>query len=161
MKISSKHLFKNDDIKQLHKRVLTSFVTALSILLNAIFVHYFMELRTKECPCAKDWRNPTLIFMFTITLSINILQLFDWFNNSVINISLMILNVLSTVIGITYLQKLYDVDCQSCSNSPVRFIVGMLLNYRSFVYSMIALFVIYEAIVLSIILARKIVNEHT
>lgn len=133
-----------------HLRLLPSFVTAVMILLNAMFVHYLVDLRRRHCPCAtSDWRNPTLIGLMLALLVANMAQLAGivhhgpWLHNA-----LALVNFATIVVGVTYLQKLYEVDCQTCSDSPMRFLFRVFIDWNFFRYGMVILLVVFELLLI-------------
>lgn len=144
----------NKYYSDVHKEVLLSFVNAFSICTNAAFVHYFWQIRKEECPCAKDWRNSTLTVLFVISMMLTAARVFLPGNRTLDYVSI-ITQMVTTTIGMSYVYKLYEVDCQSCSKSPVKYLITMIMNVRAFVYLLISAVVVYELVVIMVILATK------
>jgi hypothetical protein len=139
---------------RLHKSMIVSFVYALSIASHVMFINYFVELRRKNCPCADDWRNSALIALFSIILFFNLLHLFVGHTSAIATYILSSVVIASTILGVTYLQRLQDIDCQVCSKSPVRTLFNMVVNYRALAYIILIIFIIYEAIVLTVFMLQ-------
>lgn len=141
-----------------HRRVLTSFLHALMIGMNAVFAHYFLDLRMRKCPCAMhDWRNDTLVVLFGALFCGHMLQLLGLLDtHGTAQQVMFVINVAATLIAVSYLQKLYEVDCQTCSESPVRTLLNMFVNFHAFLYALMAVVLVFESmVILELALARR------
>lgn len=149
---------KAKKILQVHRKVFFGFVTVVSMLTNAAFVRYFVELKHRGCPCASDWRNSTLVGLFTALLGISCLQVAGVIphSNDWINYAVTALHVVTTAIGLSYMQKLQDIDCQTCTKSPLRFVLNMLLNFNAMSYILVAAAVLFQIIVWTILLRKHV-----
>lgn len=135
---------------QLHVKTFFNLVTMACVVTNIVLMRYLVQLRDKQCPCADDWRNGALIALFGANTLVSLLHLSGLATRlpPYAHTLSTVLQICTTVVGVSYMYKLLDVDCQTCTKSPVRYLMNALMNYRLVAYTLLVSAILFESAVL-------------